>query len=133
MRSKFNVTGLASAATIWTLGAIGMLIGWGHIPVALGFTVVIFFLLRLIPKLEHILFKQQFCLHMDLTLEKTRIDQFLEFFLENQISLSSTRISSKGDRAVVSIHQCGVDNKAKVLNSLRQIKGIFSISDHPVT
>ncbi len=27
MRSKFNVTGLASAATIWALGSLGVLIG----------------------------------------------------------------------------------------------------------
>lgn len=63
MRSKFNVTGLASAATIWALGSLGVLIGSGHMLLALLAALIMFFLLRLIPKLEHAHFHQRYCLH----------------------------------------------------------------------
>ncbi len=63
MGSKFNVTGLASAATIWALGSLGVLIGSGHMLLALLAALIMLFLLRLIPKLEHALFHQRYCLH----------------------------------------------------------------------
>jgi len=43
MGSKFNVTGLASAATIWALGSLGVLIGSGHMLLALLAALIIFF------------------------------------------------------------------------------------------
>ena len=43
MRSKFNVTGLASAATIWALGSLGVLIGSGHMLLALLAALIMFF------------------------------------------------------------------------------------------
>ncbi len=50
MRSKFTVTGLASAATIWGLGSLGILIGSGHVLLALLAALMMFSLLRLIPR-----------------------------------------------------------------------------------
>lgn len=57
MRSRFNVTGLASAATIWNLGGLGILIGLGYVIIAVGATLIIFVLLRLVPLFEHTLFQ----------------------------------------------------------------------------
>ncbi len=133
LRSKFSVTGLASAATIWSLGGLGILIGWGHVLLALVLAVVFFSLLHLIPKLEHMLSSEQFCLHIDVVLKKNRVNDLLSFFLGNHVPLSGTRISTEGDQAVLSINECGVEHKGELLSSLHQVEGVLSVVDRSAT
>jgi putative Mg2+ transporter-C (MgtC) family protein len=52
MRSRANVAGLTTAATIWTVAAIGMCIGSGYPVVAFVFTMTVLFTLLAIDKIE---------------------------------------------------------------------------------
>ena len=48
MRGKFGVTGLTSAATLWAVAAMGMLVGAGYVGAGLGLSLLIITVLTLI-------------------------------------------------------------------------------------
>lgn len=53
MQSKGNISGLTSAATIWTVAAIGLTIGSGFFVEGLGATAMVLIVLLVLGKLEH--------------------------------------------------------------------------------
>ncbi len=53
MQSKGNISGLTSAATIWTVAAIGLTIGAGFYVEGLGATAMVLIVLLVIGNLEH--------------------------------------------------------------------------------
>jgi len=130
MRSKFNVTGLASAATIWALGSLGILIGTGHVVLALLAALAIFFLLRLIPKLEHALFRQRYCLHATVTVQRDALDKVLQFLMENELPISHSQTERQADQVVLTMNQCGIESQPQVLGSLRDLEGVLQVVDH---
>ena len=129
IRSKFKVSGLASAATIWVLGALGILIGAGHALLALILSSTIFLLLLLVPKLEHMLFQQRFCLHTTVAVEGDRANDFLEFLAENQIAVGQTRARTDGERVVLTINECGVEHRGEFFRALRRFDGVVDVID----
>ena len=52
LRGPIGVTGLTSAATIWFIGAVGVIVGCGRPVTAFGLILVVVVLLRLIARLE---------------------------------------------------------------------------------
>ncbi len=130
LRSKFNVTGMASAATIWALGGLGIIIGSGHVLLALVLALVIFFLLRVIPKLEHTLFDQRFCLHADVILQRTNLDDVMQFLLENHVAVTRSQVRKKDDLVVLTINECGIESRRQVLGPLRDMDGVHEVVDH---
>jgi putative Mg2+ transporter-C (MgtC) family protein len=53
MQSKGTITGLTSAATIWTVAAIGLTVGAGNFVAALGATAMVMIVLLVLGNLEH--------------------------------------------------------------------------------
>jgi uncharacterized membrane protein YhiD involved in acid resistance len=129
IRSRFRVSGLASAATIWVLGALGVLIGSGHPLLALSLALVLLLLLRLIPKLEHMLFSKRACLHMSLGVRKEKLEQLQEYLSENQVTYQTR--PSTGDRSILSINECGVEHRNEFLRELRKFEGLLDLTPDP--
>lgn len=59
MQSKGNISGLTSAATIWTVAAIGLTIGAGFFVEGLGATAMVLIVLLVLGQLEHRLVRTQ--------------------------------------------------------------------------
>lgn len=59
MQSKGNISGLTSAATIWTVAAIGLTIGAGFYVEGLGATAMVLIVLLVLGNLEHKLVRTQ--------------------------------------------------------------------------
>lgn len=129
IRSKFNVTGLASAATIWGLGSLGILIGSGHVLLGLLAALMMFFLLRLIPKLEHALFRQRYCIHARVIVQPDKVDQVLQFLMENQLSISHSHIERQEDQVVLALNECGMESRPQLLGGLRNLDGVLEVVD----
>lgn len=127
IRSKFKVSGLASAATIWVLGALGILIGAGHPLTALIGALTVFLLLRMVPKLEHVLFRQRFCLHASIAVEAGRANSVLEFLAQNQVGVARTRARADGDRVILAINECGVEHRGEFFDALRGFDGVVDV------
>ena len=130
MRSKFNVTGLASAATIWGLGSLGILIGSGHMLLALLAALIMFVLLRLIPKLEHFLFQRRYCLHTRAVVRQESLNQVLQFLMKNQIFIPHSQIEREEDRVVLTLNECGIESRPQLLASLQDLSGVLEVTDY---
>ena len=130
MRSKFSVTGLASAATIWNLGGLGILIGLGYVFFGLVVAVLVFLLLRFIPRLEHRLFNRRFCLHVEVEVETDKLSSVLAFLVEQQVTFSPSDIRRNGDRSFISINECGMESRTGIVDSFRHVDGVINILDH---
>ncbi len=130
MGSKFNVTGLASAATIWALGSLGVLIGSGHMLLALLAALIMFFLLRLIPKLEHTLFHRRYCLHTRAVVRHENLNQVLQFLREHQIYISHSQIEREEDRVVLTLNECGIESRPQLLASLHDLRGVLEVTEY---
>lgn len=132
MRSKFSVSGLTSAATIWGLGAVGILIGTGHPVLGLSATVVLYLSLRSLPRLEHAIFRQRFCVHTRVVCRREGLDDVREFLLENQIPFRPTGAMDEDEEVVLAIDECGIESKPELLNSLRTLDGVVGLQgDEP--
>ena len=81
----------------------------------------------MVPKLEHMLFQQRFCLHANIAVEGGRANDFLEFLEDNQVSVARTRARSEGGRVILSIDECGVEHRGKFLRVLRQFDGVVDV------
>ena len=128
IRSKFRVSGLASASTIWSLGALGVLIGSGHPLLALVLAALLFALLRVIPKLEHMMFRKRSCLHVNITVNNDKLDEMQEFLLENQVTFRGDSTTSGADKTVISINECGVEHRNEFLRELRKFEGLLEVA-----
>ncbi len=127
LRSRISVSGLASAATIWSLGGLGILIGSGHILIGVLFALAIYLLLSVIPMMEHFLFNQQFCMHMMIVVEGSHLGNLRAFLSRNQINLTEHQVSVKDGRGTVSLDECGIEHKGELLESLRLVDGVIDI------
>ena len=130
MRSKFSITGMASAATIWNLGGLGIIIGFGYELLGLVIGVIVFLLLRLIPILEHVLFNERFCMHVDLEVKNENLAEIIDFLIHQQISFSEANITRNEETSVIAINECGMESRTGIMDSLRHLDGIINILDH---
>lgn len=127
MRSRFNVSGLASAATIWCLGGLGIFIGWGYVLSAVLIAGTMALLLRMIPMLEHVLYRQRFCVHVDVVVERDALEAVQDFLMENHLPAFTAPVQGKEGQVVLRIDQCGLESRTGILNNLRQMEGVVRI------
>lgn len=127
MRSRFHIGGLASAATIWCLGGLGVLIAWDQALVALGFALVLFTLLRVVPYLEHLLFSDRFCVHCTLVVEPERVDAVEDFLRENLVTFKRLP-QGTGDGGVrLVIDQCGLEAVREIVPQISGVQGVRQV------
>lgn len=129
MRSRYSVTGLASAAAIWALGAIGIMIAWGLLVPSLLMVALLVMLLRLVPDMEHRLFHQRHCVHADVVVHADAVGRLLDHLKEHEVSLADAHLSGEGPQRTLTINECGLESKAQVLEGLRDVRGVEAVSD----
>lgn len=129
LRSKFNVTGLASAATIWGLGGLGILIGSGHALLALALALLFFLLLRAVPHLEHRLFRGRFCLHATLVVERQRMAELAAFLWDHQLTTFRAEPRDEDGLLEVLVDECGFEARAGLVHVLQGLKGVVEVVD----
>ncbi len=127
LRSRFKVSGLASAATIWALGALGILIGSGYPILALALAVLITCLLWIVPKMEHMLFHQRDCVHIQVVVEAGKTGALLDFLDENQVPARNRPIQAGPGRTRVVVNECGVEHRSEFMQALRRLEGVEEI------
>ncbi|MCH8010653.1 MAG: MgtC/SapB family protein [Candidatus Marinimicrobia bacterium] len=130
IRSKYSISGLASAASIWSLGALGILIGWGYPITAILSAAIIFFLLRMVPLLEHHLFQQQFCMHLDIKVKHEKLPVLRDFLRNHQISLADSMLTESDGELTLSINECGIESRTGILTALYQLDGVVDVRHH---
>ena len=130
MRSERNVTGLTSAALIWSLGGLGILIGTGHRLTALMFAVALFVLLRMVPHLEHYLFNRRFCTHFTISMLPEHSDAVRSFLLEESVGFTMAEPDADGGLIRMKIDECGIEARPDITPILQSMEGVESVVDH---
>jgi|SRR5690606_3298633 putative Mg2+ transporter-C (MgtC) family protein len=84
-QGKFSVQGLTTAAVIWTMAAIGMLVGFGEFTVGFALAVVMVIILSLFQKIETLLSSLFLTRTIHITFKNNAIENLREFekFLEH--------------------------------------------------
>lgn len=84
-QGKFSVQGLTTAAVIWTMAAIGMLVGFGEFTIGIVLAVVMVIILSLFQKIETLLSSLFLTRTIHITFKNNAIENLREFeqFLAN--------------------------------------------------
>lgn len=100
-QGKFSVQGLTTAAVIWSMAAVGVLVGFGEFKLGIGLAVLMVFVLSLFQKMETFLANIYFSRTIYITFVDSKVDRLHEFeaFLKDcRIKSLRKGIEKKGDR-----------------------------------
>jgi putative Mg2+ transporter-C (MgtC) family protein len=97
-RSEQNVHGLTTAATVWAVAALGMLSGIGSYGLAIETTVVLWFILEILQRVEK-MFEKKWESRQYEVRYKNIGDHFLKHgeFFDNDINILSSKMEKAGD------------------------------------
>ncbi len=133
MHSDSNVKGLTTAASLWSVGCIGLIIGAGYLQLATVVTVMVFIVLLIMNYISNFLQKKLQHRHISLSL-KPEMDIFLAVISHLKdcginIDRANAEIDTQGDdkKAVVEFSVKGIKQAQKIIKSLENVDGILNI------
>ncbi|MFD2555408.1 MULTISPECIES: MgtC/SapB family protein [Sphingobacterium] len=103
-RGKFSVQGLTTAAVIWTMAAVGMLVGFGQFMLGISLAILMVVVLSLFQKMETVLSNIYFSRTIYVTFidnKASRLYEFETFLKESGINSLRKGIEKKGDKLMV--------------------------------
>ncbi len=103
-RGKFSVQGLTTAAVIWTMAAVGMLVGFGQFLLGISLAILMVVVLSLFQKMETVLSNIYFSRTIYVTFidnKASRLYEFETFLKESGINSLRKGIEKKGDKLMV--------------------------------
>jgi putative Mg2+ transporter-C (MgtC) family protein len=131
MQSRVSVVGLTTAATIWTVAAIGMCIGAGYPLVAVVFTMTVLFTLLAIDKLENKFIGRDGSWGLEIIFDdpdgavRSQINQVMT---SDEIALDDFDISRSGENYVLRMqHTASPAVHKRFILDLWGIKGIREV------
>ncbi len=132
IRSRFHVTGLTTAATIWVLSALGLAIGAGYILLALAGAVCITITLTLIKYIEKAIVRIRSSHIIQLTLEPSRgiIGSIIEEFNALDISSEALDVKRLGKTWTATFEYTTNRSKhGRLVEVLSKLDGVESINE----
>jgi putative Mg2+ transporter-C (MgtC) family protein len=131
IRNRGTVVGLTTAATVWTVAAIGVLVGGGYAAAAIVLTVVIVIMLVVVHRLERTVLEP--CRYADVQLVydpaegKTRV-RILRVLDEYRVPDQAWELSQEGDREVMQLRYCHFHGSHRsILFDIVDLPGILAI------
>ncbi len=128
-----NVRGLTTAATIWSVAAVGLAVGSGMYLAACTGTVIILFVLTVLDKIEKEFFPAQFLKYMHITFRDitAQTERVLDIIRSYKIKVKDFDITQSPQRNTTKMKvfiQVKADTDFKRLyGDLEKIKGIVNI------
>lgn len=133
MHSDSNVKGLTTAASLWSVGCIGLIIGAGYFQLATVVTVMVFTVLLIMNYISNFLQKKLQQRHISLSL-KPDMDIFLAVISHLKdcgvnIDRANAEIDTRGEdkKATVDFTVKGIKQAQKIIKSLETVEGILNI------
>lgn len=132
-QGRFSVQGLTTAAVIWSMAAIGMLVGFGQYLVGISLAIVMVIILSLFQKIETLLAK----IFLTRTLHITFVDNSIEhlrafeqFLQSHQVEATRKGMEKDDNRLEVVFEVSGKRHKVRVLNeSIIQLDYVYAFSN----
>lgn len=131
IRNRGTVVGLTTAATVWTVAAIGVLVGGGYAAAGITLTLVVVFMLIAVHRLERQVLEP--CQYTDVEIVyephhgKTRV-RILRVLDDYKIADRDWQLSQEGDHEVMHLHYCHFHHGHRaILFDIVDIPGIVAL------
>ena len=133
MRSDSNVKGLTTAASLWSVGCIGLVIGAGFYQLAAVVTALVFIVLLMMNYISN--FFQRRVQHRNISLSiEPQLDIFLAVISHLKdcgvnIDRADAQIDTRGEnkKATIDFSVRGIKQAQKIIKSLESVEGILNI------
>ncbi len=132
IRSRFHVSGLTTAATIWVLSALGLAIGAGYILLAIAGAVCITITLTLVKHIEKAIVRIRSSHILQLTLEPHRgiIGSIIEEFNALDIASEALDVKRSGKAWTATFEYTTNRRKhGRLVEVLSKLEGVESINE----
>lgn len=132
-QGKFSVQGLTTAAVIWTMAAIGMMIGFGEFKLGMIMTGLMALILSLFQKMEELLADVYFVRTIHITfVDHTvgRIYEFEQFLKENNVKPTRKGIGKSENQLTVVYEIAGNRKRIRALSEkIIDLQYVYSFSN----
>ena len=118
-QGKFSVQGLTTAAVIWAMAAIGVLVGYGQFALGVSFAVIMVIVLSLFQKIETVLSFAYYTRNVQVVLESNEIaslHKFEAFVLSHGIAHVRKGIEKSNNQLMAMYEFSGNRKKMRKLN-----------------
>ncbi|HMR18178.1 MAG TPA: MgtC/SapB family protein [Sphingobacterium sp.] len=130
---KFSVQGLTTAAVIWSMAAIGMMIGFGEFKMGIATTVLMVIILSLFQNMEDLLAK----IYLTRTIQVTFMDnsvarlyEFEQFLLDQKVRLVRKGMQKDENHLVVIYDVSSSKKRLRVMNEqIISLNYVYSFSN----
>jgi putative Mg2+ transporter-C (MgtC) family protein len=127
IQSRFSVMGLTSAATLWFVAAIGLVIGWGDYLLASASTILIIVTLTLLSAMEQLVAvrMRRHILQFRFPIEVKAMKPAKKVFATHRINPENLELRRGDKRVVVDLEYVAPDAKhGRVVKAMRDIEGV---------
>ena len=133
MHSDSNVKGLTTAASLWSVGCIGLVIGAGFYQLAAVVTALVFIVLLMMNYISN--FFQRSVQHRNISLSiEPQLDIFLAVISHLKdcgvnIDRADAQIDTRGEnkKATIDFSVRGIKQAQKIIKSMESVEGILNI------
>jgi len=118
-QGKFSVQGLTTAAVIWAMAAIGVLVGYGKFTLGISFALVMVLVLSLFQKMETLLSILYFTKNVQVIFDNDRIEcmhEFEAFVSSHGIQHNRKGIEKSNNRLMAMYEFSGNRKRMRALN-----------------
>jgi putative Mg2+ transporter-C (MgtC) family protein len=133
IQSRFSVAGLTSAATIWFVAAIGLMIGWGDFALASATTILIIVTLTILGGIERMVAVKQrhHILQFQFPAELHKMDDAKRVFMANRIHPENLSLKRGAEKILVALEYDAPDRKHyRIVESIREISDVEILLDY---
>jgi putative Mg2+ transporter-C (MgtC) family protein len=131
IRSRFHVTGLTSAATIWALAALGLAIGAGYLLISLATAGLIGITLTAVPHVEKAILKRRATHVVSLVLTKRDgvMEPILAILHEAGVTVEGLEIDRSRERPTVTFeYPASIATHGQIIERLAQCDGVERVT-----
>ena len=131
VHSDSNIKGLTTAATVWSVGCIGLVIGFGWYSLALFTTVLVFSALFVMDHISKRIDRKSQTYHISVTLNQDSklIFDVLEYLRGWEVSIDHAEavVEGEGEAAFIEFHVKGMERAQTLINNLKRKEGVLTI------
>lgn len=133
IQSRFSVMGLTSAATLWFVAALGLVIGWGDYLLASASTILTIVTLTLLSGIERIISVRQrrHIVQFRFPLDVEGMKQAKKIFVQYRITLENLSLRRGNENILVELEYVAPDSKHRnVIQALRDLDSFEILLDY---
>jgi putative Mg2+ transporter-C (MgtC) family protein len=132
IRSRFHITGLTTAATIWVLSALGLAIGAGYITLSIAAAVLITITLTLVRFVEAYINKKRssHTVQIELNKKEGSVAAVLELFTNMNIVSEALDVSHSGENWTATFeYTVPVEKHHTLIEKLSGMNGVRGVKE----